>query len=162
MSIPFAGNEVDVLLDQAIREEYPEVDVPLTMVRKFKESYSYVGESESGARVKIPVGGKPRKIEIGKQVGESCNQLLQEVFESIKKVIAMASPQSVFSLLQNIILTGGGSRIRNFDQELQRLLADDGYEDPEVTISSREIKPFVAMGAMKVAKAARDDQWVRL
>jgi rod shape-determining protein MreB len=84
------------------------------------------------------------------------------VFESIKKVIAMASPQSVFSLLQNIILTGGGSRIRNIDQELQRLLADDGYEDPEVTISSREVKPFVAIGALKVAKAARDDQWVRL
>lgn len=162
LSIPFAGNEVDVLLDKAIREEYPEVDVPLSMIRKFKESYSYAGESESGARVKIPVGGKPRKIEIGKQVGESCNQLLQEVFESIKKVIAMASPQSVFSLLQNIILTGGGSRIRNIDQELQRLLADDGYEDPEVTISSREVKPFVAIGALKVAEAARDDQWVRL
>ena len=162
LSIPFAGNEVDVLLDRAIREEFPEVDVPLTMIRKFKESYSYVGESESGARVKIPVGGKPRKIEIGKQVGESCNQLLQELFESIKKVIAMASPQSVFSLLQNIILTGGGSRIRNIDQELQRLLADDGYEDPEVTVSSREIKPFVAIGALKVAKAAREDQWVRL
>ena len=160
LSIPFAGNEVDVLY-RAIREEFPEVDVPLTMIRKFKESYSYVGESESGARVKIPVGGKPRKIEIGKQVGESCNQLLQELFESIKKVIAMASPQSVFSLLQNIILTGGGSRIRNIDQELQRLLADDGYEDPEVTISSREIKPFVAIGALKVAKAAREDQWVR-
>ena len=74
----------------------------------------------------------------------------------------MASPQSVFSLLQNIILTGGGSRIRNIDQELQRLLADEGYEDPEVTISSREVKPFVAIGALKVAKAARDDQWVRL
>lgn len=162
LSIPFAGNEVDVLLDKAIREEYPEVEVPLSMIRKFKESYSYAGESESGARVKIPVGGKPRKIEIGKQVGESCNQLLQEVFESIKKVIAMASPQSVFSLLQNIILTGGGSRIRNIDQELQRLLADDGYEDPEVMISSREVKPFVAIGALKVAKAARDDQWVRL
>ncbi len=162
LSIPFAGNEVDILLDQAIREEFTEVDVPLSMIRKFKESYSYVGESESGARVKVPVGGKPRKIEIGKQVGESCNQLLQEVFESIKKVIAMASPQSVFSLLQNIILTGGGSRIRNIDQELQRLLADDGYEEPEVTISSKEVKPFVAIGALKVAKAARDDQWVRL
>ena len=162
LSIPFAGNEVDVLLDRAIRDEFPEVDVPLSMIRKFKESYSYAGESESGARVKVPVGGKPRKIEIGKQVGESCNQLIQEIFESIKKVIAMASPQSVFSLLQNIILTGGGSRIRNIDQELQRLLADEGYEDPEVTISSREVKPFVAIGALKVAKAARDDQWVRL
>ena len=162
MSIPFGGNEVDVILDQAIREAYPEVDVPLPMIRDFKESFSYVGESESGVRVKVPVEGKPRKVEIGKQVGVACNQLLQEVFETIKKVIAVASPQSVFSLLQNIVLTGGGSRIRNIDQELQRLLLDDGYEDPEVRISTREVKPFVAIGAMKVAKAAREDQWVRL
>ena len=42
------------------------------------------------------------------------------------------------------------------------MLTDDGYEEPEVTISSREVKPFVAFGALKVAKAARDDQWVRL
>jgi rod shape-determining protein MreB len=150
------------LLANAISEEFPEIQIPLSMVRKFKEAYSYVGEVESGARVKVPVEGRPRKIEIGKQVGNSCNQLLSEVFESIKKVIAMASPQSVFSLLQNIILTGGGSRIRNIDQELQRMLIDDGYEDPEVIISSKDAKPFVAIGAMKVAKAARDDQWIRL
>jgi len=162
LSIPYAGNEVDVSLDKAIREAYPEVDIPLSMVRKFKETYSYVGEIEAGARVKVPVEGKPRKIEIGKQVGESCNQLLQEVFTSIKEIIAVASPQSVFAMLQNIILTGGGSRIRNMDQELQRMLADDGYEDPEVRLSSRELKPFVAIGALKVAKAAREDQWIKL
>ena len=161
LSIPFAGNEVDVMLDKAIREEYPEVDVPISMIRKFKESYSYVGESESGARVKVPVDGKPRKIEIGKQVGLACNQLLGEIFDSIKEVIAKASPQSVFGMLQNIVLTGGGSRIRNIDQELQRLLVDDGYEEPDVRISSREVMPFVGIGALKVAKAAREDQWIK-
>ena len=161
LSIPFAGNEVDVVLDKAIREEYPEVDVPISMIRKFKESYSYVGESESGARVKVPVDGKPRKIEIGKQVGLACNQLLGEIFDSIKEVISKASPQSVFDMLQNIVLTGGGSRIRNIDQELQRLLVDDGYEEPDVRSSSREVMPFVGIGALKVAKAAREDQWIK-
>ena len=145
---------------KAIREEYPEVDVPISAVRKFKESYSYVGD-ESGARVKVPVDGKPRKIEIGKQIGLACNQLLGEIFDSIKEVIAKASPQSVFGMLQNIVLTGGGSRIRNIDQELQRLLVDDGYEEPDVRISSREVMPFVGIGALKVAKAAREDQWIR-
>jgi len=162
LSIPFAGNEVDVLLDKGIREAYPEVDIPLSMSRSFKESYSNVGESESGVRVKVPIDGKPRKIEIGKQIGEACNSLLSEIFESLKVVIGKASPQSVFELLQNIILTGGGSRIRNIDQELQRLLVDDGYEDPDVTISSRENMPFVAIGALKVAKAAREDQWIQV
>ena len=67
-----------------------------------------LAKANLSARVKVPIDGKPRKIEIGKQVGNACNELLKEIFESIKKVIAMASPQSVFSLLQNIILTGGG------------------------------------------------------
>jgi rod shape-determining protein MreB len=162
LSIPFAGNEVDVLLDKSIREAYPEVDVPISMIRNFKESYSYVGENETGVRVKVPVEGKPRKIEIGKQVGESCNGLLNEVFQSLKTVISKASPQSVFDMLQNIILTGGGSRIRGIDQELQRMLVDDGYEDPDVSISSKDVMPFVAIGALKVAKAAREDQWIQV
>ena len=70
LSIPFGGNEVDVILDQLIRENYPEVNLPISMIRGFKEEFSYVGEPESGIRVKVPVEGKPRKIEIGKQVGE--------------------------------------------------------------------------------------------
>ena len=131
MSIPFAGNEVGVILDKAIREAYPEVGVPLSMIRSYKESYSYAGESESepsqGAGWREAPKNRNRK-----QVGFACNELVQEVFETVKKVIAMASPLSVFSLLQNIVLTGGGSRIRNIDQELQRLLLDDGYEEPVV------------------------------
>ena len=161
LSIPFGGNEVDVILDQLVREHYPEVNLPISMIRGFKEDHSYVGEPESGVRVKVPVEGKPRKIEIGKQVGEACNRLVDEITESLKQVIASASPQSVFSLLQNIILTGGGSRIRNIDQEIQQRLLDEGFENPEVRLSDKNYAPLVAIGALKVAKAAREDQWVR-
>ena len=161
LSIPFGGNEVDVILDQLVREHYPEVNLPISMVRGFKEDHSYVGEPESGVRVKVPVEGKPRKIEIGKQVGEACNRLVDEITESLKQVIASASSQSVFSLLQNIILTGGGSRIRNIDQEIQQRLLDEGFENPEVRLSDKNYAPLVAIGALKVAKAAREDQWVR-
>jgi len=161
LSIPFAGNEVDVILDQLIRESYPEVNLPISMIRGFKEDYSYAGEPESGIRVKVPVEGKPRKIEIGKQIGEACNRLVDEIAESLKQVIASASPQSVFSLLQNIIITGGGSRIRNIENELQQRLVDDGYENPEVRVSEKDYAPLVSIGALKVAKAAREDQWTR-
>ena len=161
LSIPFGGNEVDVILDQLIRESYPEVNLPISMIRGFKEDFSYVGEPESGVRVKVPVEGKPRKIEIGKQVGEACNRLADEITDSLKQVIASASPQSVFSLLQNIILTGGGSRIKNIDQEIQQRLIEEGYENPEVRLSEKDYSPLVSIGALKVAKAARADQWLR-
>ena len=78
----------------------------------------------------------------------------------MQKVIASASPQSVFSLLKNVILTGGGSRIRNIEQELQSRLTEEGYEEPEVRLSQKDFSPLVAIGALKVAKAARSDQWI--
>ena len=96
LSIPFGGNEVDVILDQLVRENYPEVNLPISMIRDFKEDHSYVGEPESGVRVKVPVEGKPRKIEIGKQVGEACNRLVDEITESLKQVIASASSVGLF------------------------------------------------------------------
>ena len=122
------------------------------MVRGFKEEYSYVGEPESEVRVKVPVEGKPRKIEIGKQVGEACNRLVDEITESLKQVISSASPQSVFSLLQNIILTGGGSRIKNIDQEIQQSYWMMGMKIQRSGSPDKDYSPLVAIGALKVVK----------
>ena len=161
LSMPYGGDEVDEILAQSIKETYPETNLSLSMVRRYKEEFSYVGELESGIRVKAPVAGKPCKLEVGNQIGDACNQLLGEIFQSAQKIIAMASSESVFDMLGNIILTGGGSRIRNIGQELERLLREDGYENPSVTIIDRDSKPFVAIGALKVANGARDDQWIK-
>ncbi len=161
LSIPFGGDEVDEILAQSIKEAYPETNLSLSMVRRIKEEYSYVGELESGIRVKVPVAGKPCKLEVGKQIGEACNQLLGEIFQAAQKIIAMASAQSVFAMLGNVILAGGGSRIRNAAQELERLLREEGYENPSVTVIDRDSKPFVALGALKVARGAREDQWMK-
>ena len=159
--MPYGGDEVDEILAQSIKEAYPETNLSLSMVRRYKEEFSYVGELESGIRVKVPVAGKPCKLEVGNQIGEACNHLLAEIFQSAQKIIAMASSESVFDMLGNIILTGGGSRIRNVGQELERLLREEGYENPSVTIIDRDSKPFVAIGALKVAHGARDDQWIK-
>ena len=64
LSIPFGGNEVDVILDQLIRESYPEVNLPISMIRGFKEDFSYVGEPESGLRVKVPVEGNRGRLRL--------------------------------------------------------------------------------------------------
>jgi rod shape-determining protein MreB len=61
--------------------------------------------------------------------------------------------------MQNIVLTGGGSRIRGLDVELQRLLAEEGYEQPCVRLAGERYKEFVALGALKAARQARENQW---
>jgi hypothetical protein len=64
--------------------------------------------------------------------------------------------------LQNIVLTGGGSLIRNFDTELQRLLLDDGYERPRVLTVGESYKQHVAQGALVAARQAKEHQWIAL
>lgn len=162
VSLPFAGDKVDALLNDAIRKTYPDCALSMLKVREIKEQHSYVGKLEQPIIVNVVVGGKMRKLDLGQQIGEACNELLQRIFESVKLLIGRASSDSVTELLQNIILTGGGSRIKNIDTELQRLLAEEGYEQPQVRIVGENYKQFVARGALKAARQAKESQWQQL
>ena len=42
---------------------------------------------------------------------------------------------------------------------LQKKLTDDGYEAPKVKLAGQDYKRYVAIGALKAARAARDNQW---
>ena len=55
LSIPFAGNEVDIILDNLIREVYPEVEVPLSMIRSFKRVTRMWGKMNRGLELKFPL-----------------------------------------------------------------------------------------------------------
>lgn len=161
VSSSFAGDKVDSLLADAIRKQYPNVELSMVKVRELKEQFSYVGSSEGPATASVIVGGKLRRLELTEIIGNACSQLLQEVFELVKAAIARASTDSVGELLQNIILTGGGSRIRNLDIELQRLLTEEGYEKPRVQTVGENYKEYVARGALAAARQTRDSQWHR-
>ena len=146
VSSSFAGDQVDAILADLIRKQYPDVDLSLPKVREIKERFSFVGTTDTPATVNVIVKGKMRRLELTEAIGEACTQLLNEVFELVKAGIAKASSDSVGELLQNIILTGGGSLIRNIDTELQRMLAEEGYEKPRVQKAGPDYKEHVAKG----------------
>jgi rod shape-determining protein MreB len=162
LSIGFAGDKVDGILQQSIRKAYPDIDLSLLKVREIKEQFSYVGKPEGPVAVSLVVGGKMRKLDLGEAIGNACEQLLQRVFDAVKTMIAQASIDMVTELMQNIILTGGGSRIRNIDSELQRLLVEDGFEKPRVLTMGDDYKEYVARGALVAARQAKETQWQQL
>jgi rod shape-determining protein MreB len=162
VSEAFAGDKVDALLNEAIRKTYPDCALSQHKIREIKEQHSYVGHLDKPVIVKVVVGGKMRRLDVGEQIGEACTELLMRVFEAVKFLIARASSDSVSELLQNIVLTGGGSLVRQIDTELQRLLAEEGYEQPRVRVAGDRYKEFVAIGALKAARQAKDTQWQQL
>lgn len=162
ISIPFAGDAVDAALAKEISQKYPDCDLSMPKVREIKEEFSYVGELKGPIVVERVIGGKVKKLDVGEEIGRACHELLDLVFEGVREVIAKANPDSVPELLQNIVLTGGGSQIKNFDTELQKLLEDDGFNQPKVRVAGKDYKQFVARGAIKAARAAKERQWQTL
>lgn len=164
LSVPFAGDAVDQIILDKILAEYPESGLTLARVREIKEKHSWV-LSEDGmtpAIATIMVGGKPHKIDVTAQVGAGCEALLQKTFEMTSALIARANPDTVSELLGNIIITGGGSLIKGLGVALQSKLIEEGFEAPRVRVLGDNYKDYVAAGALKVARMARDNQWQTL
>lgn len=159
ISFSVAGDKIDELIQKELERVYPDIRLTHLQIREIKEKHSYVGRSRRPIDEKVIVAGKSQTIEVADAVGNACNHLLNKIFDSIRQLIGRSSSDSVAQLLQNILITGGGSRIKGIDTELQNLLIEDGFESPKVKTVGADYKRFVGLGAMKAAQAARDNQW---
>jgi rod shape-determining protein MreB len=159
ISVAFAGDAIDQLLHEELNRTYPNNGLSRLTVRELKEAYGYVGASRKPLDVKVVIGGKGRTLELGDAIGRACNVLIDRIYPALTTLIERASSDSVVTLLQNIIVTGGGSQIRGIDAVLQKKLADDGYESPKVRLAGHDYQRYVALGALKAARAARENQW---
>jgi rod shape-determining protein MreB and related proteins len=159
ISIPFAGDAIDEIIFSELNRTYPNNGLSKITIREIKEANAYVGPSRKPLEVKVVIAGKGRTLELGDAVGNACNVLIDKIYPALTTLIASASSDSVVTLLQNIIITGGGSQIRGIDTVLQKRLADDGYESPKVRVAGQDFQRYVALGALKAARAARENQW---
>lgn len=162
ISLAFAGDAVDKLIEDDLQRTYPNNGLSRASVRQIKEEHSYVGPIRKPIDVKVLIGGKNHTLELGETIGRACNRLMEKIYPALTTLISRASSDSVAQLLQNIVVTGGGSRIRGFDTVLQEKLTADGFESPKVKLAGPEYKRFVAVGALKAARSAREDQWQHL
>lgn len=162
ISLPFAGDAVDKLIEEDLLRTYPNNGLSRATIREIKEQHSYVGPIRKPIDVKVLIGGKSHTLELGEVIGRACNRLFDAIYPALTTLIARASSESVAQLLQNIVVTGGGSCIRGIDTVLQQRLAADGFEAPKVRLAGPDYKRFVAVGALKAARSAREDQWQHL
>lgn len=159
VSIAFAGDAIDQLMKHDLDRTYPNNGLSAHKLREIKEANSYVGPTRQPLDVKVVLSGKAHTLELGEVIGRASNALIDKIYPALTALITRASSDSVVTLLQNIIITGGGSQIKGIDAVLQKRLVDDGYESPKVRLAGQDYKRYVAIGALKAARAARENQW---
>lgn len=154
-----AGNFVDARLEALIVETYPGVQTNRYIVCKLKEEHGYVGQAEAQIIADFRADGKPVSYDITEAVGTACEMLLPGITEGVERLIRTVSPEDQGTMLQNIFVAGGGSRIKGIDQFIADALGD--YGDVGVTCV-KDPTYAVAMGALKLASELPPQYWEQL
>ena len=159
LTIEEAGDWLDHRLMELIQKKYAGAQLTQSMVRRWKEEGSHVGDSGNEFMVDLSVEGKKQHVDIGDLIRIACNDLVPHLVEGLKKIVAGADPEYQSALRNNIILAGGGSLIENLADRVALQLADIGdvtvwcAEDPVVR---------VADGALKLASAMPDEMYTAI
>ena len=154
-----AGNEIDKEFYRLMKEKVSGIHITLNLARKIKEEYAFVGEGADKIDVDFYVDGKLTTIDISNELREACSIVIPEICDNVRDLVVSFDPELMSALVRNILLAGGGSRIRGLDKEIEANLSDLG--SAQVTVVD---DPFFqgALGGLKFAQEIPFEEWKQL
>lgn len=153
-----AGNDVDMKLRELIERKYPDAKLHNVSVTSLKEANSYVGTAKKPIQMTLLIHGKSRTLDVTELVGQACEIFVPDIVTGITELAKKCDQEIADKILANIILTGGGSQIAGIAEMVEKKVRERGVEVARVRRAANH-KKLVAMGALKVAHMAREDQW---
>lgn len=155
-----AGDYIDDSLIKSITSDYTSAMVTKEMAKRWKEEYGFVGEPSKDCEVDVPVDSSTIKLSIVQELKDACESIVPPIIEGITSLIATYDPDFREELRNNIIVSGGGSLIKNIDEFIEEELSIVG--GGKVTVIKED--PFTAgsKGALKLAIDMPDDYWKKL
>ena len=159
LSVLKGGNYIDQLLEAAIKDAYSGVQIDSNLARILKEQHAFVGDPSDEVVVPLRVNGKPADLDITEAVRVTCETIVPDIVENIKKLILVYAPENQAETLSNIVLAGGGSRIRGLGAMIEHHLKD--YGDIHVTMVA-DSDYSGAHGALKLAMELPPEYWSQI
>ena len=154
-----AGNFVDERLMALIEERYPEVQINTHVTCAIKEENSFVGDNGKSIKVELRADGKPGTYDVTDQVQAACESLVPEIIETAENLIRSFPPEHQSDVLKNIVMAGGGSRIKGLASFIAEKLSTFG----EVQVTTVADSTFDgSAGALKLAQELPPDYWDQL
>lgn len=156
ISLTTAGNYLDQLIETKLIEQYPGVQVTKNIIKQMKERHGYVGPFAPEAFFTLNVEGKPSEFSVGDILTVATREFVKPICRAVQELVASFDPEFQAKLRNNIIIAGGGSRLRGIDRAIETALSEYGggsalvTEDPEFG---------GAVGALKMALEMPEDLW---
>jgi len=155
ITLTTAGNFLDDLLISGILAEFPDVQITKQIIKKLKEKYGFVYSSEK-IEVTLTEAGKPKLYDVTKVMQESCTKFTEPICNAVQKLISNFDPEFQDKLRSNIIVAGGGSRLKGIDTAIEKGLVEYGGGEA-TTVQDAEFAG--AEGSLKMALEMPENFW---
>jgi rod shape-determining protein MreB and related proteins len=152
-----AGDSIDQTLANLIKQHHPEAQFSINMIRDIKERHASVSTRMDDVNETLPVAGKPTKYDLTDLVYKACYTLIPPTIAALQDLIATYDPEFQQKMRNNILIGGGGSRIKGLGLAIEKALEEYGggkvrtVEEPEFAGSN---------GALMVALDMPEQFWM--
>ncbi len=159
VTIFHAGNHVDARICELLREQRADIQFSPNMIKKAKERFSSVVDTNKRALVTFPVNGRPTEVDITEQIQTAVGELVPHIVDGIQKLVSTFDPEFQHRIRSRVIVRGGGSQVYGLQEALEKGLEDLGggrvmiVDDPVFAGSQ---------GALKLALEMPEEYWEQL
>ncbi|OAD22224.1 actin/actin family protein [Candidatus Thiomargarita nelsonii] len=159
LTLKFAGNFLDNELTKAIMENFPEVQLTPKIIGAIKEKYGYVSEVSDPVKVTLTKRGIPAEYDITEILRECCLKLTNPISKAIQDLVGSFDPDFQEKLRNNIIIAGGGSRLKGIDIAIEKSLHEYGGGDATCV---RDAEHCGSVGALKMCMEMPEEYWEKI
>jgi rod shape-determining protein MreB len=158
-TLPNAGDSIDQRLLKSLQEHHPQAQFSIHAVRAWKEQWSFVGQPKRRVVVTTAADGKPVELDITEDMRAACESIVAPIAETVRDLVARVEPEYQQRVLNNIILSGGGSLIDGLPEALKSALSELGKA--QITLAQDPV--FAGSdGGLAIATDASDGDWETL
>lgn len=159
VTLQIAGDFLDAEITREIHQKYPEVQLTPQIVRRIKEKYGYVSETSDPIRVTLTNRGIPAEYDITDILRESCLKMTQPIAGAIQELVGSFDPDFQGRLRENIVIAGGGSRLKGIDLAIEKSLKAYGGASVECV---QDAEYCGCMGALKMCIEMPEEYWEQI
>lgn len=123
LTLTYAGNFLDNELMQAILQKYPNVQLTPQIIKRIKEKNGFVYDISEPVLVTLTEQGIPKNYDITDALHTSCLKLTDPISKAVQQLVGSFDPDFQEKLRNNVIVAGGGSRLKGIDRAIEKSLA---------------------------------------
>jgi len=159
LTLDTAGNFLDGVLSDAILAKFPDVQLTKQIIKRLKEKHGYVTDLSDPVEITLTEKGIQGQYDITDVLREAALKMTDPICAAVQKLVGEFDPDFQEKLRNNIIIAGGGSRLRGIDRAVEKGLKPYGGGD---AICVQDAEYGGAIGGLKISIEFPEEMWEKI